>query len=294
MTAEYWKWPESEWASKEVDCKKASIIVAGVDVGAISSKAAIMCDGELAAYSVVYNDSDSETCAQKALDKALKAAGIEKSDVKKIVSTGYGRANTSFADKTATELSCHARGAQYIYGPSVRTLLDVGGQDTKAMSIDQYGNVTAFIMNDKCAAGTGRGIETFADMVSVPIQDIGELSMDVEEDPEPVSSTCITYANSMAAQLMRKEEKNRVLAAYCFSVAWRDYILLMRLANQSGNGKVEEDLALTGGVVKNTGIASRLERELGIKALPVMKGDPQAAGAIGAAILAADMAASGN
>jgi benzoyl-CoA reductase subunit A len=154
--------------------------------------------------------------------------------------------------------------------------------------------VVSFIMNDKCASGTGRGIETFADMVSVPVQEIGQLSLEVDEEPEPVSSTCVTYANSMAAQLMRKEPKNRVLASYCFSIAWRDYILLQRLANQSGNGTVEEDLAITGGVAKNSGVASRVEREIGMKALPVKKGDPQIAGAVGAAILATEMVTSGG
>jgi len=294
MTVEYWKWPEEEGVSTGVDCKKAAVVAAGVDIGAVSSKAAIMCDGELAAYSIIRTDADSKASAQNALDKALKAAGLEIGDVQNIVSTGYGKSNASFANKTITEVACHARGAHYIYGPTVRTVLDIGGQDTKAISCDQYGNVVAFVMNDKCASGTGRGIETFADMVCIPIQDMGQMSLEVDEDPEPVSSTCVTYANSMAAQLMRRAPKNKVLAAYCFSIAWRDYILLQRLANQSGNGTVEQDLAVTGGVAKNNGIASRIERELEIKALPATKGDPQIAGAVGAAILATEMVTSGG
>jgi bzd-type benzoyl-CoA reductase Q subunit len=294
MTVEYWKWPEEEGVSTGVDCKKAAVVAAGVDIGAVSSKAAIMCDGELAAYSIIRTEADSKASAQNALDKALKAAGLEIGDVQNIISTGYGRSNASFANKTVTEVACHARGAQYMYGPTVRTVLDMGGQDTKAISCDQYGNVVAFVMNDKCASGTGRGIETFADMVCVPIQDIGQASLEVDEDPEPVSSTCVTYANSMAAQLMRRASKNKVLAAYCFSIAWRDYILLQRLANQSGNGTVEQDLAITGGMAKNNGVASRIERELGIKALPATKGDPQIAGAVGAAILATEMVTSGG
>lgn len=290
MTVEYWKWPEEEGVSTGVDCKKATVIAAGVDIGAVSSKAAIMCDGELAAYSIIHTEADSKASAQKVLDKTLKAAGLEIGGVHKIVSTGYGRSNAPFANETKTEIACHAGGAQYMYGQTVRTVLDMGGQDTKAIQCDQYGNVVAFIMNDKCASGTGRGIETFADMVAFPIQDIGQTSLEVDEDPEPVSSTCITYANSMAAQLMRRAPKNKVLAAYCFSIAWRDYILLQRLANQSGNGSVEQDLAITGGVAKNNGIVSRIERELGLEALPVKKGDPQIAGAVGAALFAAEMA----
>ena len=294
MAVEYWRWPEEEGISTGVDCKKTASITAGVDIGAVSSKAAIMCDGELAAYSIIRTGADSKASAQKAMDKALKAAGLEIGDIRYIVSTGYGRANASFAKKTVTEIACHARGAPYMYGPTVRTILDMGGQDTKAIKSDQYGKVLAFIMNDKCASGTGRGIETFADMVCVPIQDIGQMSLEVDEEPEPVSSTCVTYANSMAIQLMRRAPKNKVLAAYCFSIAWRDYILLQRLANQSGDGSVEKDLAITGGMAKNTGVVSRIERELGFKALPAKKGDPQIAGAVGAAILAAEMVTSGK
>jgi benzoyl-CoA reductase subunit A len=221
MKAEYWKWPEENGVSTGVDCKNASVITAGVDIGAISSKAAVMCDGKLAAYSIIRNDPDSKTSGQKALDKAMAAAGIDAKALQKIVSTGYGRSNASFADKTATEVACHARGAYNMYGPSVRTVLDIGGQDTKAILVDQYGNATAFLMNDKCAGGIGQGIETFADMMAIPIEDIGKLSLEVDEEPEPVSSTCIIYANSMAAQMMRRAPKEKVLAAYCFSIAWK-------------------------------------------------------------------------
>ena len=291
MTVEYWKWPEEEGTSSGVDCTKASIITAGVDIGAVSTKAAIMCDGELAAFSIIRTEADSGASAQKAMDKALKAAGLEMKQVRNIISTGYGRANASFANKTKTEIPCHVRGAFYMYGPTIRTVLDIGGQDTKAIKCDEYGDVKSFQMNDKCASGVGRQIETFADMIAVPIQDIGPLSLEVDEDPEPVSSTCVTYANSMALQLMRKEPRNRVLASYCFSIAWRDSILVNRLANLSGDGTVEKDLAITGGVAKNKGIVSRIERELGFEAIPLKKGDPQIAGAIGAAILAAEMVA---
>ena len=294
MEAEYWKWPEDERVLTDIDCKKANIIAAGVDIGAISSEAAIMCDGELAAYSIVRTGADSKATAQNILDKVLKAAGLDSGDIHKIVSTGYGMSNASFADKTMPEIACHARGARYIYGPTVRTVLDIGGQDTKAIQCDQYGSVVAFIMNDKCASGVGRGVETFADMVAVPIQDIGQISLEVDDDPEPVSHTCVIYANSMAVNLMRKEPRNKVLAAYCFSIAWRDYILLQRLANQSGDGSVAKDLAITGGMAKNSGVVSRIEKALGFKALPVKKGDPQVVGAVGAAVFATEMATQGR
>jgi predicted CoA-substrate-specific enzyme activase len=293
MKAEFWKWPEVEGKATGIDFSNASVITAGVDIGAISSKAAILSDGKLAAYSILANVADSQASGERALEKALAAAGIDKNTLQKIVSTGYGRANAPYADDTATEVACHARGAFNMYGPTVRTVLDIGGQDTKAIMVDQYGNAISFLMNDKCACGTGRGIETFAGIMAIPIEDIGKLSLEVDEDPEPVSSTCVTYANSMAAQMMRRASQDKVLASYCFAIAWKDYILLQRMANQSGNGKIAEDLAITGGVAKNTGIVSRIERELGIKALTSENADPQIAGAVGAALLAAGMVASG-
>jgi benzoyl-CoA reductase subunit A len=286
MTTDYWKWPEGSEVESGVDCKQATVVAAGVDVGTIGSKAAIMCDGKLYASAVVRTDGDSKGSAQRAMDEALKAAKLEIGDIHYIVGTGYGRANVSFANQAVTEVACHARGAQYLCGPTVRTVLDLGGQDYKAIKVDQYGKVVNFIMNDKCATGTGRGIEVFAEMVAVPITEIGKLSLEVDEDPEPVSSTCVTYANSMSLQMMRRAPKNKVLAAHHFSIAWRAYILLQRLG-------VEEGLAITGGIAKNVGIVSRIERECGVKALPA-KGDPQLAGAIGAAIIGTEMVTRGG
>jgi predicted CoA-substrate-specific enzyme activase len=293
MKSEYWKWPEIEGISTGIDSTNAAVITAGVDIGAISSKAAVICDGKLAAYSVLRNGADSKTSGRRALDKALAAAGTGMDALKKIVSTGYGKANASYADKTMTDVACHARGAFGMYGPSVRTVLDMGGQGTKAIMVDKYGKADKFLLNDKCSGGIGRGIETFADIIAIPIEDIGKLSMDIDEDPEPVSSTCITYANSMAVNMMRRAPLNKVLASYCFSIAWKDYILLQRLANQSGDGKIARELAITGGVAKNPGIVSRIEKQLGMKALTIEQGDPQIAGAVGAAIFAAELAAAG-
>ncbi len=286
MTAEYWKWPEASGVEKGVACRGVKVITAGVDVGAIGAKTAIMCDGKLYAYSISRNNGDSKANAQKIMDNALKVAGLKIGDIQYTVGTGYGRANIPFAGKAVTEIACHARGAQYLCGPEVRTVLDMGGQDYKAIKIDQYGNVANFIMNDKCATGTGRGIEIFADMVSVPITEIGQMSLEVDEDPEPVSHTCITYGNSMALQMMRRAPKNKVLASHHYAVAWRAYILVQRLG-------LEEGLAITGGIAKNIGITSRIERELGIKAMPA-KADPQLAGAIGAAIIATEMVTKGK
>ena len=218
------------------------------------------------------------------MDRALRALGIGQDRIRYLVGTGYGRVNMPFAHRTVTEIACHARGANFMYGPSVRTVLDMGGQDCKAIRCDERGKVTAFLMNDKCAAGTGRGMEVFADLLSVPIEEIGELSLQVDHEPPPVSSTCVVFAKSEASALLRQGwPRNQVLAAYCAAMAQRVSSLLRRLG-------VEKELAITGGIAKNAGIVRRLERELGVTALTTSY-DTQLAGALGAALIAADLAA---
>jgi predicted CoA-substrate-specific enzyme activase len=116
----------------------------------------------------------------------MEGTGMTLENIHFTVGTGYGRVNVPFADKAITEIACHARGGNFMYGPSVRTILDMGGQDCKAIRCDPRGKVEAFLMNDKCAAGTGRGMEVFADLLSVPIEEVGQLSLSVDEEPEPV------------------------------------------------------------------------------------------------------------
>ncbi len=278
---EYWRWPEYRRTVPDVNWREGKIITAGVDVGSVSSKAVIMVDGELFAYSIMRTGSSSPDSAQRAMDWALEGTGMKLEDIQYIIGTGYGRVNVPFATRTITEIACHARGANYMWGPTVRTVMDMGGQDCKAIRCDHRGKVTAFLMNDKCAAGTGRGMEVFADLLAVPIEEVGELSFQVDEEPEPVSSTCVVFAKSEAIGLLRKGwPKEKVLAAYCSAMAKRIYELLARIG-------VEEDFVITGGIAKNIGVVRRLERELGIKALPINpKYDPMIAGGIGAALFA--------
>jgi bzd-type benzoyl-CoA reductase Q subunit len=279
MTKEYWRWREYNWEAPDIDWREADIISGGVDVGSVSSQVVIMTDGRLFAYSNMRTGSDSPDSARKAMGWALEDTGLTLQDVQYVVGTGYGRVNVPFANRAITEIACHARGANYIYGPTVRTVLDMGGQDCKAIHCDERGKVTAFLMNDKCAAGTGRGMEVFADLLAVPIEEIGERSLDVDEEPPPVSSTCVVFAKSEATALLREGwPKNKVLAAYCSAMAHRVVTLLGRIG-------VEEDFAITGGISKNIGVVKRLEDELGINSLATDY-DPQIAGAIGAALFA--------
>jgi bzd-type benzoyl-CoA reductase Q subunit len=219
------------------------------------------------------------------MDWALEGTGLKLNDFKYIVGTGYGRVNVPMANKAITEIACHAKGANYIWGPSVRTVLDVGGQDIKAIRCDETGRVTSFLMNDKCAAGTGRGMEVFADLLKIPIEEIGEVSLRIDEEPPPVSCTCVAFAKTEAMGLLRKGwSKEKVLAAYTRAMA-------VRMGNLINRVGLEKELAITGGQSKNIGIVSRIENILGVKCLPMPKWrenglDPMIAGAIGAALLA--------
>jgi bzd-type benzoyl-CoA reductase Q subunit len=279
MAEEFWRWKEYNWHDADRDPREADVISAGVDVGSVSSQAVVMLDGELYAFSNMRTGSGSPESAHRAIDWALEDTGVDLDDIHFTVGTGYGRVNVPFAQKAITEIACHARGANFMYGPSVRTVLDMGGQDCKAIHCDSNGKVTAFLMNDKCAAGTGRGMEVMADLLSVPIEDVGDMSLDVESEPEPVSSTCVVFAKSEASRLLRQGwPKNKVLASYCSAMAHRVVSLLERIG-------VEKEFAITGGIAKNSGVVSRLEQQLGVESLKPDT-DTQIAGAAGAALFA--------
>lgn len=280
---EFWRWREyhrtlegKEWSSKD-------IITAGVDVGSVSSKAAVMVNGEAYSWGITRTGSNSPESASKALNLALEDTKLKISDLKYVVGTGYGRVNVPMANKAITEIACHAKGANFIWGPSVRTVLDVGGQDIKVIRSDETGRVVSFLMNDKCAAGTGRGMEVFADLLKIPIEDIGALSLKVDREPEPVSCTCVAFAKTEAVGLLRKGwSKEKVLAAYTRAMAIR----MASLINRVG---LEKELVITGGQSKNIGVVSRIENILGVKCLPMPNWrdgglDPMVAGAFGAAI----------
>jgi len=283
MAKEYWRWPESRWTNPDIDWKAGEILSAGIDVGSVSSQAVVLVDGQLFSYSNTRTGSDSPQSAQKSIEIALQDTGMSVDDVDYVVGTGYGRVNVPLAKKTLTEIACHALGANFIYGPAVRTILDMGGQDCKVIRCDNQGKVINFLMNDKCAAGTGRGMEVLANLLSVPIAEIGRLSFLVDEEPEPVSSTCVIFAKTEAVGLLRKGwPKEKVLAAYSAAMAHRVVELLERVG-------IEREFAITGGIAKNEGIVKRIERELNIKALePRM--DTQIAGALGGALFAKDLA----
>ena len=275
---EFWRWTESNWKNNGMDWKKAKFITVGIDVGSVSSQAVILADGQIYAYSNMRTGSDSPGSARIALNVALETAHIPEDRMDYCVGTGYGRVNVPFADRSITEIACHARGANFICGNAVRTVLDVGGQDIKVIQCDDQGKVANFLMNDKCAAGTGRGMEVFADLMGVSINEVGDRSFEFEgEEPRAVSSMCVIYAKSEAIGLLRRGwSKEEVLAAYCRAMAERIYALVERLG-------VKPEFAVTGGMAKNRGVMERLMTMIGLKRMQT-KWDPQIAGAVGAAL----------
>jgi len=277
---EFWRWTESNWKNPDLDWRTAGFVTVGIDVGSVSSQAVLVADGQILGYGNIRTGSDSPNSARNALTFALEAVDMPEDRINYCIGTGYGRVNVPFANRTITEIACHARGANFIYGPEVRTVLDVGGQDIKCIRCDEKGQVTNFLMNDKCAAGTGRGMEVFCDLLGVPITEAGDRSFEFNgEEPAAVSSTCVVFAKSEAAGLLRKGwTREEVLAAYCGAMADRIFSLVKRVG-------VEPGFAVTGGMAKNRGVVDRLMKKIGIERMQTAW-DTQIAGAAGAALFA--------
>jgi len=274
-------WLPSHFKNPDTDWKAARFITVGIDVGSVSAQAVIAADGEILAYGNLRAGWDGADSAVKAYHLALETVGDFSEDrCDYCIGTGYGRVLIPFADRTLTEIACHARGAYHLYGSEVRTVLDVGGQDIKVIRCDAQGKVLNFLMNDKCAAGTGRGMEAFAALLGIPVTEMGDRSFDFKGDaPEAVSNTCVVYARSEALSLLRKGYSvEQVLATYCTAAAGRVYSVLERAG-------VEPEFAVTGGMAKNRGFMDRLLPMIGMRRMEP-RWDPQIAGALGAALFA--------
>ena len=288
-TQEFWRWPETHWVNPDINWKEGDVITSGVDVGSVSTQAVVMVDGDFFAYGNTRTGSDSPNSAREGMEFALEKTDMKIENMDYCIGTGYGRVNVPMAQQSITEISCHARGANFMYGPEVRTVMDMGGQDCKAIHVDDRGKVLNFMMNDKCAAGTGRGMEVFADLIRVPVWEIGPRSFKIQKEPPMISSTCVVFAKSEVVGLLESGmPENDMMAAYCSAMAHR----IMELLNRLG---VREKFVITGGIAKNEGVVKRLEKELRMKTADCVwnkkeyreRGypfDTQLAGAIGAAL----------
>lgn len=235
----------------------------------------MLCDHELIGSAVISVGAGTSG-PKRAIEAALNASKLTADDIKATAATGYGRNSVSDADFVFSELSCHAKGAFWLY-PEVRTVLDIGGQDAKALSVLAGGKLGGFVMNDKCAAGTGRFLEVMARILETELNQLGELDA-LSSKRVDISSTCTVFAESeVISQLSQGTNINDLAAGIHRAVAFRGAGLLKRLG-------INEPLFMTGGVARNPGVVRALETELGIK----IHTDPRAqlAGAIGAALLA--------
>ncbi len=250
---------------------------AGVDVGSLGTKTVILVDGEIAGFSILRTGLNTEENGLNGLQTALAAAGLQREDLQYIVATGYGRISAPYANKTVTEITCHAKGAHFLH-PQTRTIIDMGGQDCKAIRLDEGGNVTDFAMNDKCAAGTGRFLEVMANVFKVTLDELGPLSLQATE-VLPVSSTCTVFAESETVSLLARGEKpENIIVGIHHAIANRVGGMFSRVG-------VESDVFFSGGVAKNIGMRKALEEALKVKIANPEK-DPQLVGAIGAAVIA--------
>jgi predicted CoA-substrate-specific enzyme activase len=235
------------------------MITLGVDIGSLTGKALILRDNEIVSWDLILTGPDSVETGTTVTNRTLEKAGLTLKDMDFIVSTGYGRIVIPFAHKNISEISCHAKGANWFF-PSARTILDMGGQDCKAIRCDEKGKVSDFVMNDKCAAGAGRSMGIMAELVGVDLEDLGELSLQAKNGGVPISSTCVVFARSEVLGYLRKGvHKNEVLAGACEALSHRVRGLLKRVG-------IEKEFMISGGIAKNVGVVQRLERSVGLEA----------------------------
>lgn len=267
---------DSDFAEK---LKNARTI--GVDIGSRATKCVLLYDGEIYSIIVASGVSSRQT-AEDVVNTLLKEAGISLEQINYIVGTGYGRIALDFDEvpgQIVTEISCHAMGAHYL-NRETRTIIDIGGQDSKAIKVDpENGRVAEFIMNDKCAAGTGRFLEKVATMLELSLDELGREAVRAA-NPAQISSQCVVFAESEVVSLKAKgESKANISAGVHYATARRIKNLINRL-------DIENTVLFTGGVSNNEGMAKALEEVLRIE-LGRTRLDRTLTGALGAAIYAA-------
>lgn len=256
----------------------------GIDVGSASSKVVILEDGKDIVAAEVVQVGTGSTGPQRALDSALSKSGLTLEDMTKIVATGYGRFALEEAHKQFSEISCHAKGIFFLV-PTARTIIDIGGQDAKAIKLDNRGGVKQFFMNDKCAAGTGRFLDVMSRVLEVELSEMAEYDSRAT-DPATVSSTCTVFAESeVISQLSKGVAKENIIAGVHQSVASKACGLAYR-------GGVEDDVVMCGGVAQNAGVVRAISREL--KRPVIVAPNPQITGALGAALFAYEEAKKQN
>lgn len=251
---------------------------AGIDSGSTSTNVVILDSKQnIVSFSVLPTGVHVADSAEKALEDALKKAGLSKNQISRTVSTGYGRANIAFRKKDVTEITCHAVGAHFL-NPAVRSVIDIGGQDSKIIRLNENGTVLRFVMNDKCAAGTGRFLEMMAQSLGLTLEEMSRCGLQWDEEIT-ISSMCSVFAQSEVVSLIAEDKKlEDIVHGLNLSVASKVIAL-------GGRARMEGEYMITGGVAKNTGVVRAIEEKL---SSPVLVPDePEICGALGAALIAA-------
>ncbi|MCG8685125.1 MAG: acyl-CoA dehydratase activase [Desulfobacterales bacterium] len=259
------------------------MIFAGIDIGSITAKAALIKQDtetgqlSLSAARVMSTGYNPVTAGEKVFNAVIEEAGIRREDVARIVATGYGRNSVAFADKAMTEIICHGVGAHFS-NPEIKGIIDVGGQDSKAILLNEQGQVDNFAMNDKCAAGTGRFLEVMANALELDLYQLGPMGL-TADNPAKISSICTVFAESeVISMIAAQETRPNIIAGIHEATA-------ARVAGLATKIKLTPPVMMTGGVAKNTGLVKALENRLGYDIL--VGTSPQENGAIGAAVIAA-------
>ncbi|MFC2040447.1 acyl-CoA dehydratase activase [Chloroflexota bacterium] len=253
---------------------------AGLDLGSTMTKVVITDDTDaIIARVETHTGAEHRRLANKVMEQALAQASLALTQLEYIVATGYGRINVPFADRQLTELSCHARGLSAFF-PTARTGLDIGGQDAKGLRLDDKGRLVNFVMNDRCAAGTGRYLEVVAETLGLKLDDMGPVSLSAK-NKATISSTCTIFAQTeMIARLSEGVPIEEIVAGLHEAIASRTVNMLRRVG-------IKPDVVFTGGVARNTGVVAAVQEKLGMELL--VPEDPLISGALGAAILGREL-----
>ena len=256
------------------------MITAGVDIGSLTAKAVILKGSEIAGYAVMPGGPDIAAVAGRALAQALERAGLRQDALAAVVATGYGRAKVPLAGKTVTEITCDALGTHYLF-PEAGMIIDIGGQDSKVISLDAAGRVIDFAMNDKCAAGTGRFLEVMARALEIELDQLGPVSLK-HRKAVVISSMCTVFAESEVVSLIAEGyAREDILNGLHQAIAGR-------VAAMAQGLRVEKAVMAGGGVAKNIGVVKALEDRLKVKVK--VPPEPQIVAALGAAICAQEIA----
>lgn len=250
-------------------------LAVGIDSGSTSTNAVVMDQNrKILSKVIIRTGPKAGDSAARAYEDVIRRAGVKKEDIDVVVATGYGRDNIAFADRKVTEISCHALGAHYFY-PEVKTLLDIGGQDSKAIRIGERGEVLDFVMNDKCAAGTGRFLEAIARTLEITTAELSQYALEAKGDVE-ITSMCTVFAESEVISLIAKDmDPKDIACGVTKSIAGKAVSLMKRV-------KMTPPFMMTGGVAKNAGVIKALEKMTGEKFH--VGENPEIAGACGAAL----------